>query len=65
MKNKIIDVALKAIIAIAILLGFKVIIRDIPEEPEKEKIVFYSVDPDGANQKTDFFTVSNSDLDME
>lgn len=57
MKNKIIDITLKAIVAIAILLGFKVIIRDIPEEPEKEKIVFYYVDPASVEQETDSYTI--------
>lgn len=57
MKNKIIDITLKAIVAIAILLGFKVIIRDIPEDPEKEKIVFYHVDPDSVEQETDSYTI--------
>ena len=58
MKNKVIDITLKAIVAVAILLGFHVIIRDIPdEEPEKEKIVFYYVDPASAEQETDSYTM--------
>lgn len=66
MKNKIIDITLKAIVAVAILLGFKVIIRDIPEETEKEKIIFAYVDPEaGKEQETDSYTVNGFDPDVK
>ena len=66
MKNKIIDITLKAIVAVAVLLGFKVIIRDIPEETEKEKIIFAYVDPEaGKGQETDSYTVDRFDPDVK
>ena len=66
MKNKIIEITLKAIVAVAVLLGFKVIIRDIPEEPEKEKIIFAYVDPEtGKGQETDSYTVDGFDPDVK
>ena len=58
MKRKIIDTVLLTIAAIAIFLGFKVVIRDVPEEPEApEKKIFYYVDPASVEQETDSYTV--------
>lgn len=52
-KDKVMDVLFLGIAALAILLGFKVVI----EEPKPEKIVFYSVDPASVEQETDSYTV--------